>query len=151
MATPPISAYYGFIEEAIASLGINPEICRSEDEEGTWHLAKGDISVIVHIWMLAEGEEQVPYIMVFSPCHAVGEHLPKSFYEELLALNHTMVGVSFTIHQGAFMLRTVREALNIDSSEMVRMLHRVGNYAEEYVPTLTARYFADASAAPEDY
>lgn len=146
----PISDYYEVIESAVAQLGIDPSTCRSEEEEGTWHLAKGDITVIVHVWMLAEGDEEVPYIMVFSPLYPVGDHLPKSFYEDLLTLNHTMVGTSFTIHDGAFMLRSVREALNIDESEMLRMLHRVGNYAEEYVPALTARYFTDAQAAPDD-
>ena len=68
-------------------------------------------------------------------------------FEELLIINDKLFGVAFTIYQGWVYLKVIREVDGMDQNEAMAMLHRIGNYADQYDDELIAKY-GDAPVDP---
>jgi hypothetical protein len=64
------------------------------------------------------------------------------FTKELLEINHSLYGVSFTIYSEKAYIKSIRELEGLDKSEIKSTFDRVGIYADEWDDKLKTKYFA---------
>jgi len=133
-----IQDYYKIVEDAISDLGVEPENCRDEQEQGAWALMRGDQEVWIDCWYIKE-EDQV-YFQVLAPVFEAPEDLPVEFYRDVLEINYALFGVSFGIYKNMLALKVIREATGMDKEEALAMVSRIGDYASEYGPALSIKY-----------
>ncbi|OQY03273.1 MAG: hypothetical protein B6I20_05340 [Bacteroidetes bacterium 4572_117] len=73
----------------------------------------------------------------------------EAFYREILEINHNLYGVGMTKHQSWIYIKTLRELEGIDANEMMAMINRVGNYADDYDDKLRNKYWGgDSKVGP---
>lgn len=143
-----IQDFYQIVEDAINQLGVDPNNCRDEEENGAWALMRGDQEVWIDCWYV--DEEDNVYFQVLAPIFELNEDLPIEFYKELLEVNYTMLGVSFGTYKNMLALKVIREANGMDSDEAHDIIDKVGNYASEYGPALGAKYIGIDPNSSED-
>ncbi|MCB0839049.1 MAG: YbjN domain-containing protein [Bacteroidetes bacterium] len=136
-----LTQYYELVESCIRELGVDPVTCRNEP--GKWTLKKGSATVWIDLWHIER--ENRPYYQVMSPVMRIPKDikLKNLLFEELLAINDKLFGVAFTIYQGWVYLKVIREVDGMDQNEAMAMLHRVGNYADQYDDDLISKYGDD--------
>lgn len=130
--------YYNLIEEAIKGLGVDPEKCVGKTK-GQWNLQKGSVSVWLDVWHIEK--EDRAYFQAISPVMRIPTNRKEEFFEELLSLNHSLFGVSFTIYNGNVWLKAIREVDGLDKNEAMFMTTRIGNYSDHYDDILKEKYF----------
>ena len=133
-----ISEYYKMVEDAINVLGVDPETCKDENEQGAWALMRGDQEVWMDCWYVEE-EERV-YFQVLAPMFEIPEDMPAEFYRELLEVNYTLIGASFGVFKSMLALKLIREVNNFSKDDALLMISRVGGYAEQYGPVFSEKY-----------
>lgn len=138
----PIEHYHAMLEEVLADFKIDPVSCRG-DQKGQWNLKHGSASVWVDIWQTKDQQGNLQQYGYFQALAAVCEvpinnqHL---FTKELLELNHSLYGVSFTIFKDFTYIKAIRELEGLDKSEIRATLDRVGIYANDYDDKLKQKY-----------
>ena len=137
-----LQPYYQMVENNIKKLGIDPAACRGE-KEGQWNLKKGSANVWVDIWETDDGS--YGYFQCVAPVVKVPEKNKKAFYEEILEINHRLYGVGMTKYGEHIFIKTIRELEGLDENEMMAMLNRIGNYADDYDDLLYNKYWGEES------
>jgi len=69
----------------------------------------------------------------------------EAFYREILEINHNLYGVGMTKFQSWIYVKTIRELDGLDGGEMMAMINRVGNYADDYDDKLRNKYWGGAA------
>jgi hypothetical protein len=133
-----ISEYYKMVEDAINVLGVDPETCKDENEQGAWALMRGDQEVWMDCWYVEE--EEIVYFQVLAPIFEIPEDMPAEFYRELLEVNYTLIGASFGVFKSMLALKLIREVNNFSKEDALLMISRVGGYAEQYGPVFSEKY-----------
>ena len=128
------------IERCISNLGVDPVQCRGS-KPGSWTLNKGSVQVWVDVWYIER--EQRSYLQIMSPIMKEPKSSKEDFYKELLQINDRLFGVGFTFYKDTIWLKHVRETENLQESEVLNTLHRVGNYADQYDDILKQKYDAE--------
>ncbi len=134
-----ISEYYKMVEDAINVLGVDPETCKDENEQGAWALMRGDQEVWMDCWYVEE--EEIVYFQVLAPIFEIPEDMPSEFYRELLEVNYTLIGPTFGVFKNMLALKLIREVNNFSKDDALSMISRVGGYAEQYGPVFSEKYF----------
>lgn len=143
-----IEDYFKVIEAAITELGVEPDKCRDEKEQGAWALSNGQQEVWLDCWHI-EAEDQV-YFQALSPVLEIPNDMDAPFYREVLEINYNLFGVAFGVYKNMLAIKVIREAKGMDKDECRAMITRVGNYAAEYGPVLAEKYFnSDPNTAPD--
>lgn len=133
-----IQDYYKIVEDAIDELGVDPNSCRDENEQGAWALMRGNQEVWIDCWYIEE--EDMVYFQVLAPVFETPDTLPVEFYRDILEINYSLFGVSFGIYKNMLALKVIREANSMDKDDALAMISRIGNYAAEYGPDLSIKY-----------
>jgi len=84
-----LDQYYQIVETAVKSLGVDPEKCRDDKEQGAWALMKGEQEVWLDCWYIEE-EERV-YFQALSPVLEVPNDMPAPFYRESISIKIQML------------------------------------------------------------
>jgi hypothetical protein len=132
-----LNYYYNIIENAIAKIGLDPQVARQK-RAGQWTITKGKIPVWIDVFHI-EKEGRV-YFQVASPVMKMPGTDNGALAQELLELNNQLFGVAFSTNKGNVFIRTIREAEGLDINEAYSMIMRVGNYADQYDDILKQKY-----------
>ena len=139
------------VEDALVSLGFDPDLSRLEtaDALSAWRYQKG--SAHVYILLLARGETN--YVRVIAPVMHVDTNVDEGrLYKRLLELNCAQVtGAAFAIREGDVVLFSERTTVDLDLSEVLDILRRTQEYADEFDDRLVAEFggrLAGLSSAP---
>lgn len=129
---------FNMIETIIRDLGIDPTTTRGE-KPGQWSLVKGSAKVWIDVWHIER--ENRAYFQVMSPVMRLpAQEMRLPFFQELLEINDKLFGVAFTMYNGWIWLKHIRETDGLDKSEAEAMIHRVGNYGDQYDDHLKQKY-----------
>ena len=60
-----------------------------------------------------------------------------------MLINDRLFGVGFTLYRETVWLKHIRETENLQESEIMNTVSRVGNYAEQYEEVLKQKYSAE--------
>lgn len=133
-----IKEFYTLVEDAIAQLGVDPNNCRDDEENGAWALMRGNQEIWVDCWYV-EDEDKI-FFQVLAPVFEVPENMTVEFYRELLETNYSLFGVSFGIYKNMLALKAIRDANGMDVEEALSIISNVGAYASEQTPALSIKY-----------
>jgi hypothetical protein len=134
-----IEEYYKIIESALLDLGVDPETCRDENQEGSWSISSANILLYMDCWQ--DTEQNVVVFQLLSPLFEIPEAMPAEFYNEILELNFVTVGTSFSKLNNTLVLKSITDLGLNDKAEVNAMINRVGFYAEKYGESLSVKYF----------
>ncbi len=140
----PIQHYYTMVEEILVEYKIDVAASRG-DQPGQWNLKLGSASVWVDVFQSKDAQGnllQYGYLQVMAPICDVPVDNQQVFTRELLEINHSLYGVSFTIFKDKAYIKAIRELQGLDKSEVKSTFDRVGVYADDYDDKLKAKYFA---------
>ncbi len=132
-----LKKYFEMVEECISQLGVDPKSCRGQ-KEGQWSLVKGSAKVWIDIWYIEK--EDRSYFQVMSPVLRIPDTNQFEFYKDLLEINDRLYSVAFSVYNGWAWLKTIRETENLDASEVLSTITRIGTYADRYDDELIAKY-----------
>lgn len=139
----PIQHYYNLVEELLTDFKIDPATARGQ-QPGQWNLKLGSASVWVDVFQSQDAQgnlTQGGYLQMMAPVCDVPVNNQHLFTKELLEINHSLYGVSFTIFKDKAYIKSIRELLGLDKSEIRAMFDRVGIYADDYDDKLKTKYF----------
>ncbi len=146
-----LQPFYDVAEDAIKTLGVDPEITRCEDA-GQWILERNDIEVYLDVWQPVDHnqweyfkeEEPTAIFQVLVPvCHIPEKESDRyAFMEEVLYLNHHMFYGSFTINmeEGIAAIRFKRLLEGTNRVEMIEPIESISFYAENLSKFLSEKY-----------
>jgi hypothetical protein len=125
------------IELALRDLGQDPEACRT-GAAGTWQIAAGDAPVQVS---LVERDDYT-HLRVTAPVFTVGDGAEGApLFSRLLELNAGEVyGAAFAMEHGLILLVAERTTVDLDRSEVLDLLRRMGEYARRYASELALAF-----------
>jgi len=142
----PIQHYYNLVEETLSDYNIHPPTARGQ-QPGQWNLKLGSASVWVDVFQSKDANGnliQNGYFQVLAPVCDVPVNNQHLFTKELLEINHSLYGVSFTIFKEKAYIKSIRELQGLDKSEIRATFDRVGIYADDWDDKLRQKYFAFA-------
>jgi len=134
----PLQTYYDMIDNIIRGFGVDPAACKNAETPGQWNLKKGSAPVWIDVWKLQD--QEYGYFQVMAPICQIPVNNQHIFTKDLLEINHSLYGVSFTIFKDWAYLKMIRELDGLDQSEATAMINRIGNYADEYDDKLKQKY-----------
>ena len=140
----PIQYYFDLVEEALTEYKIDPLTARGE-QPGQWNLKLGSASVWVDVFQSKDAQGNLTnygYLQLMAPVCDVPVNNQHLFTKELLEINHSLYGVSFTIFKEKAYIKSIRELEGLDKSEIKSTFDRVGIYADDWDDKLKAKYFA---------
>ena len=140
----PIQHYYNMVDEILVEYKIDVNAAKG-DQPGQWNLKLGSASVWVDVFQTKDSSgnlQQYGYLQVMAPICDVPVQNQNLFTRELLEINHSLYGVSFTIFKEKAYIKAIRELQGLDKSEIKSTFDRVGIYADDYDDKLKAKYFA---------
>src|SRR5690349_19584745 len=107
----PIQHYYTMVEEILVDYKIDVQAARG-DQPGQWNLKLGSASVWVDVFQSKDAQGnlmQYGYLQVMAPICDVPVNNQQLFTRELLEINHSLYGVSFTIFKEKAYIKAIRE------------------------------------------
>jgi len=132
-----LNYYYNIVENAIAKLGLDPQIARQK-RAGHWIITKGQASVWIYIFY-QESSKRI-YFQVTSPVMKLPKQNKAKLALELLEINNILYGVAFCTNKEQVYIKTIREVEGLDSNEVLSMVTRTGNYCDQYQRELKGKY-----------
>lgn len=126
-----LTTYYNLVNDAITSLGLNPEETKGENP-GQWNLKKGRFDIMVDVW---EQEKQFLFQIVCPLC-SLPEENKDAFLQHLLQRNYGMSSVTYAMMENDVFLKYTTEALELTKENVVMLLNKTAFYAEQsnFVP-----------------
>jgi hypothetical protein len=140
----PIQYYYDLVEEALTEYKIDPITARGQ-QPGQWNLKLGSASVWVDVFQSKDAQGNLTnygYLQLMAPVCDVPVNNQHLFTKELLEINHSLYGVSFTIFKEKAYIKSIRELEGLDKSEIKSTFDRVGIYADDWDDKLKTKYFS---------
>jgi len=140
----PIQYYYDLVEEALTEYKIDPVTAQGQ-QPGQWNLKLGSASVWVDVFQSKDAKGNLTnygYLQLMAPVCDVPVNNQHLFTKELLEINHSLYGVSFTIFKEKAYIKSIRELEGLDKSEIKSTFDRVGIYADEWDDKLKTKYFS---------
>jgi hypothetical protein len=137
-----ITYYHNLVEEVLVEYKIDPVTARG-GQSGQWNLKLGSASVWVDVIQSKDAQGNLlpyGYLQVMSPVCEVPVNNQHLFTKELLEINHSLYGVSFTIFKDNAYIKSIRELQGLDKSEVKSTFDRVGIYADEWDDKLKTKY-----------
>ncbi len=138
----PIQHYFDLVEQVLVEYKIDPAVARGQ-QPGQWNLKLGSASVWVDVFQTKDAQgnlTQNGYIQVLAPICEVPVNNQHLFTKELLEANHSLYGVGFTIYKDWAYIKSIRELLGLDKTEIMSTFDRVGIYADEWDDKLKSKY-----------
>ena len=135
-----LTSTVAMVEDVLIELGHFLNECRVEDDtaHGMWHVVKGSAAVRIS---LVERNDYW-HLRVVSGVMTIDAGVDlEALYSHLLTLNATdMVGAAFGVRGKQVHLVAERSTLDLDRSEVLDLIKRVQDYADEYDDALVATF-----------
>jgi hypothetical protein len=138
----PIQHYYDLVEQVLTEYKVDPATARGTNP-GQYNLKLGSASVWVDIFLTKDAQgnpTQNGYFQVIAPICEVPVNNQQLFTKELLEANHSLYGVGFTIYKEWAYIKSIRELMGLDKTEVMSTFDRVGIYADEWDDKLKTKY-----------
>lgn len=126
------------IEHSLDGLGVDPVSSRGENP-GHWSFQLNNSTIWVDVYE-SQAHDGKFYFQVMSPLCAVPAKRTTEFLNELLELNFSMFGSWMARKEGWVYVTSLREALNLDQSEIDATLDRITHYSTDYREKLKMDY-----------
>jgi hypothetical protein len=133
-----MEAYYQLVEEALQSIGVDPQQAAGE-EPGQWTLERSKALLMIDLWFVEE--EGRPFFQILSPVidlQSVDDHF--GLFRRLLEDNYRVQGSGFCLLQDAIYLNTVRPVEEIDGTIVAELIKRTGFYSDFFIEQLQERF-----------
>jgi hypothetical protein len=138
----PIEHYHNLVEQVLTEYKVDPATARGQSP-GQWNLKLGSASVWVDIFQTKDAQgnlTQNGYFQVIAPICEVPVNNQNLFTKELLEANHSLYGVAFSIYKDWAYIKSIRELMGLDKTEVMSTFDRVGIYADEWDDKLKTKY-----------
>jgi hypothetical protein len=138
----PIEHYHNLVEQVLTEYKVDPATARGQNP-GQWNLKLGSASVWVDIFQTKDAQgnlTQNGYFQVIAPICEVPVNNQNLFTKELLEANHSLYGVAFSIYKDWAYIKSIRELMGLDKTEVMSTFDRVGIYADEWDDKLKTKY-----------
>jgi len=139
---------YGLIEASIRELGVDPALCRG-DKNGQWSMTYKGSTVWIDLFNFPNNPEKY-YFQVMSPLLRVPDRNIEAFALNLLEINHNLYGSWISKKNDWFYVMSLREADNLDKSEIDAAFDRVAFYSADYHGKLTFKFEGSWDPKPND-
>ncbi|PDH52577.1 MAG: hypothetical protein CNE98_04245 [Bacteroidetes bacterium MED-G17] len=141
--------FYKQVEDAIQTLGVNPEDTRCSNP-GEWLLQKDFFEIYVDVWMPKNtnqwqafaGDKSSPIFQVIVPfCQIPTMHI-EQFNQELLYLNFHLYNASFMLNkeQNTVAIHSKTIAKELTTEKIAEKINSCGFYAESLFGYFEERY-----------
>jgi hypothetical protein len=138
----PIEHYHNLVEQVLTEYKVDPATARGQNP-GQWNLKLGSASVWVDIFQTKDAQSNLTqngYFQVIAPICEVPVNNQNLFTKELLEANHSLYGVAFSIYKDWAYIKSIRELMGLDKTEVMSTFDRVGIYADEWDDKLKTKY-----------
>jgi hypothetical protein len=129
------------VEKAIAKLGLDPDSCTIDAQEGgaAWYLTRGSADVMV---ALNPGSGDVPgRLRLVAPIVRVDFDAKPALLMRLLELNATeLPGIAFGVLGNKVVLLAERSVFDLDLTEVEELLRVIGHFADKYDDELVKQF-----------
>ncbi len=129
---------YALVEKCISDLGIDPILSRG-DKPGQWTITYKNSTVWVDIFNFQDNPDRY-YFQVMSPLLRVPDRNQEAIFKNILEINHNLYGSWISIKENWMYVLSLREAENIDESEINATFDRVAFYSSDYYGKLSFKY-----------
>ena len=142
-----LTPYYQMVEECIKELGVDPNLCKGENE-GQWDMKKGSANIWIDVFK--KEKDFYGYFQCMAPISKIPADNTLEFYQEVLEKNHSLYGVGMTKFKDWIYIKIIRELEGLDQKEMMASLKRVGGYADDYDDYFKNKYFGGGDDGKPD-
>jgi hypothetical protein len=129
----------GLIEQALASLGHDPEACELDDPTmlRSWWFSEGSATITVAL----RRRPGTPHLRISTPVMtpAAASDRP-TLHADLLARNLELCGMAFALDGDKVILISERTTLDLDRSEVVDLIGNLARQADAVDDALVNRY-----------
>ncbi|MGB0839729.1 MAG: YbjN domain-containing protein [Chitinophagales bacterium] len=132
-----LAHYYRVIEEAISKIGLDPAEFRTKTT-GRWVLKKGSVEVVIDAF--SDEKQEQSFFQVLSPIMELPITNTRQFFQDLLTMNHGMIGTSFSLYKEVVWLKSARIIDGMDNVEALTIISTVGTIADNYDDVLKEKY-----------
>jgi hypothetical protein len=129
---------FELIEASIAEIGADPILCRG-DKKGQWNITYKGATIWIDLFNFSTNPEKY-YFQVMSPLVRMPDRNVEAFSLNLLEINHGFYGSWISKKNDWFYVMSLREADNLDKSEVDATIDRVAFYSADYYGKLTFKY-----------
>ncbi|MCO5267823.1 MAG: YbjN domain-containing protein [Brumimicrobium sp.] len=136
------------IEQSITELGVDAALCRG-DKDGQWTLTYKGSTVYIDLFSFPEKPNQF-YFQVMSPLMKVPDRNKEAIYLNLLTINFELYGCSICVKGEWMYMMSLREADNLDKSEIDATIDRIAFYSADYYSKLLFKYEGSWDSKPTD-
>ncbi|MDC0230538.1 YbjN domain-containing protein [Aureispira] len=131
------------INDAILSLGIDPEVCQQKEQPNSWKLHRGQTQIIIIAQESTNHKnDKIPTISMMAPIL----NLPKNFsqtedlYQYVLAANHKLITESFSISNQWVILSSTYYIDDMRRQEIAQMLDALSFHAQSFASLLSDKF-----------
>lgn len=126
------------VESRIEALGVDAALCRG-DKPGQWNLTYKGSTVWIDVFSFPATPDKY-YFQVMSPLTAEPDRNKEDYFKNLLEINHNLYGAWISKKGDWFYVMSLREADNLDHSEIDATFDRVAFYSADYYGKLSFKY-----------
>ena len=129
----------GLIEQALRSLGHDPDTSELDDPEmlRTWQVLQGSAAVTVCLRRHADAPHLRVSAAVMTPDPGTDR---AALHADLLARNVELCGMAFAVHGDQILLVSERSTRDLDRSEVIHVIAGLARHADDVDDGLVARY-----------
>lgn len=131
---PVLESHIQLVNDAIQSLGIDPDKCQQKEHRNTWKLHRGEVQMILIVQeSLSFNESKTATLAAMCPLIRVDNKLSKDnqFYKFILELNHKLITESFSLSNDWLILSAAYYIDNMRRPEIVTMIESLSYHAEK--------------------
>lgn len=143
-----LNAVAFLIEQSLEELGVDPGLCRG-DKTGQWNLTYKGSTVWIDVFNFPQNPDKY-YFQVMSPLTRIPDRNHEAFFKNCLEINHGLYGSGISIKGDWTYVLSLREADNLDKSEIDATLDRVAFYSADYFGKLTFKFEGSWDPKPND-
>ncbi len=127
-----------YVEQSIQEIGINPLNTRGK-RLGQWTFKYKDSTIWIDIFSHSSNPEKY-YFQVMSPlCPMVNTNI-QEFATDLLEINYSLYGCWICKKDNHIYILNLREALNLQKSEIDATIDRIATYRNNYWEKISFKY-----------
>lgn len=131
------------VNDAILSLGIQPEVCQQKDNPNLWKLHRGEAQIILvaqestnHV------SDKVATLSMMSPLVQLPEDYDRmeEVFIYLLGANHQLITESFSLSNRWIILSTTYFLEDLRRAEVVQLLDALSFHAQSFIKTFLEEF-----------
>lgn len=138
-----LESHRHLINDAILSLGIQPDVCQQTDNPNIWKLHRGSAQII----LVAQDStnhvnDEVPTLSMMSPLLQIPEDYERmeEVYLYLLGANHQLITESFSLSNRWIILSTTYFLEDLRRPEVVQLLDALSFHAQSFIKTFLEEF-----------